>query len=174
MHHVLGRSLRVEQFLPSALSGPGLRGLGGVEVSTSPEPPARRPAPQPRASRLQPPPGSCGAWGARRAPCLLPPPIGSFSVAKKAEPPRTRPPHVPATESGTLGSVGASGASPGGAAWAGRGWVVLDLDDENRRKSLKWSACPVATTPQLREAFTYLLPPSFGPCGRSPGPVARR
>lgn len=102
--------------LPSAFSGPGLRGLGGVEVSTSPEPPARRPAPQPRASRLQPPPGSRGAWGARRAPCLLPPPIGSFSVAKKAEPPRTRPPHVPATESGALGSVGASGASPGGAA----------------------------------------------------------
>jgi len=102
--------------LPSAFSGPDLRGLGGVEVRASPEPPARRAGPQLRASRLQPPPGSRGAWGARRAPCLLPPPIGSFSVAKKAKPPRTRPPHVPATESGALGSVGASGASPGAAA----------------------------------------------------------
>ena len=53
--------------LPSAFSGPGLRGLGGAEVRVSPEPPARRAGPQPRASRLQPPPGSRGAWGARRA-----------------------------------------------------------------------------------------------------------
>jgi hypothetical protein len=174
MHHVLGRSLRVEQFLPSAFSGPGLRGLGGVEVSTSPEPPARRPAPQPRAS---PPPAAArlvravgGASG-----CMSPTTADRKFLGGQEG--RT-PAHAPTTRTGhgirrpRVGRCERRVARRRGL--GGRGWAVLDLDDENRRKSLKWSACPAATTPQLREAFTYLFPPSFGPCGWSRDPVARR
>ena len=40
--------------------------------------------------------------------------------------------------------------------------------------SHRWSACPAATSPQLREAFTYLFAPSFEPCGPRVVAIARR
>jgi hypothetical protein len=67
--------------------------------------------------------GACRSWRGKG------PQVGRFPCVLAAVTPRPTPPHVPTTESGALGSAGASGVPPVGVNWARWSAVVVVASD---------------------------------------------